>query len=183
VRGVEDSPETQVRLVPVWQDALVVALSAGHPAAAADAVDLRDLAGLPLSLTARRNNPPLVDLVVGACRDAGFEPVPGPSHTTLQDTLAAFGAGMPGWTVLYAAHARQLASGSVRFLPVRRSDGGGVDRMEGVRAEGVRAEMLRAEGAGLLMTTLLAVRRDASAERLKPLFGACRAAARDDLVS
>ena len=157
VRGVEEGPDDELRIIPVWQDALVVALSASHPAAASPEVELRDLAALPLSLTERANNPPLVDLVVGACRDAGFEPVPGPSRTTLQDTLASFGAGTPGWTVLYAAHARQLVTGSVRFLP------------------------LKAAAGPLSMTTSVAVRRDAEvADRLRPLFEACRAAGRDD---
>jgi DNA-binding transcriptional LysR family regulator len=157
VRGVEEGSHDGVRLIPVWQDALVVALSASHPAAASAEVELRELAALPLSLTERANNPPLVDLVVGACRDAGFEPVPGPSRATLQDILASFGAGTAGWTVLYAAHARQLATGSVRFLPVRAAAG------------------------ALSMTTSVAVRREAAAtDRLKALFGACRAAGRDD---
>jgi DNA-binding transcriptional LysR family regulator len=160
VRGVEESPDDGVRLIPVWQDALVVALPADHPAATAGEVELRDLAALPLSLIERVGNPPLVDLVVGACRDAGFEPVPGPSRTTLQDTLASLGAGTPGWTVLYAAHARQLATGSVKFLPVRAARG------------------------GLSMTTSVAVRREAAATgRFRALFEACRAAGRDDLDS
>lgn len=90
VRGVEQGPDG-VRLIPVWQDELVVAISARHPLAEREAVQLRDLADLPLLLTARRYNPPLVDLITGACRDAGFEPVPGPVHSSLQDTLAAFG--------------------------------------------------------------------------------------------
>jgi DNA-binding transcriptional LysR family regulator len=172
VRGVEEGCDDAVRVVPMWQDALVVALSAGHPAAAAAEVELRDLAALPLSLTPRANNPPLVDLVVGACRDAGFEPVPGPSHSTLQDTLASFGAGAAGWTILYAAHARQLATGSVRFLPIKAptaQDGAAADEPLPTTA--------------LTITTGLAVRRDAAAERLGPLFEACRAAGRDDRES
>ncbi|MFF2146398.1 hypothetical protein [Kitasatospora sp. NPDC058190] len=52
----------------------MVALPARHPLAGADTVDLAQLAELPLHLTEHRSNPPLVDLVVGACRDAGFEP-------------------------------------------------------------------------------------------------------------
>lgn len=50
VRG-EVAAQQGVRLIPVWREELVVALPA------------------------RRNNPPLVDLVTAACRDAGFEPV------------------------------------------------------------------------------------------------------------
>lgn len=119
VRGLDEHPG--VRLIPVWQDQLVVALPARHPLAAADDVALKDLATLPLRLTARRNNPPLVDLVVTACRDAGFEPVPGPPTHSLQDTLAAIGAGAGMWTVVYASHARSLLTRRVAFLPVRGS--------------------------------------------------------------
>jgi DNA-binding transcriptional LysR family regulator len=151
-RGVEQGPDG-VRLIPVWQDPLVVAMSARDPLAQRNVVDLRELAHLPLRLTARRFNPPLVDLVTGACRDAGFEPVPGPSHSSLQDTLAAFGAGVAGWTVLYAAHARQLATARVRFLPVLEPGPG---------------------GAPLSLPAVLAVRGSMPRARLAPLLAACR---------
>ncbi len=159
VRGVEEGP-AGVRLIPVWLDPLLVALPAGHPLARRAALDLAELAGLPLYLTARRNNPPLVDLVVGACRDAGFAPAPGPAATSLPDTLAALGAGAPGWTVLYASHAAQLALGRVAFVPVRGPDG--------------------EPAGGLSLPTALAVRRDASPARLGPLLDACRAVAAAD---
>ncbi|MGK4583622.1 LysR family transcriptional regulator [Kitasatospora sp. HPMI-4] len=160
VRGEVEAPEG-VRQIPVWQDELLVALSARHPLAGASSVDLARLSGLPLYLTARRNNPPLVDLVVGACRDAGFEPVPGPPHSSLQDTLAALGAGSPGWTVLYAAHACQLRGGRVAFVPVRPPDGA------------------QAPGSHLSLPTTLAVHGAAAPERLRPLLEACRAAGRE----
>ena len=104
------------RLLPVWRDALVVALSERDPADVPD-LALTDLAKLPLWLVERRTNRALVDLVVGACRDAGFEPALGRVYPGLQETLAAFGAGTPGWTVMYEAHARQLA---VRHVVFRR---------------------------------------------------------------
>ncbi len=55
--------------------------------------------------------------MVGACAAAGFDPLPGPSDGTLQDTLAAIGSGRPLWTVVYASHARQLRGGRVAFRP------------------------------------------------------------------
>ncbi|MFI8850920.1 LysR substrate-binding domain-containing protein [Streptomyces sp. NPDC053499] len=149
VRGEMQAPG-QVRQIPVWQDELRVAVPARLPLAADDQVDLAQLAGMPLYLTARRNNPPLVDLVMRACRDAGFEPVPGPPHSSLQDTLAALGAGATGWSVVYAAHARQLLGGRVSFFPVR--------------------------SPGLSLPTALAVHKAAASERLRPLIEACRAA-------
>ncbi|MGF1427020.1 LysR family transcriptional regulator [Kitasatospora sp. LaBMicrA B282] len=166
VRGEVAAPDG-VRQIPVWQEELLVALPARHAPAGVTAVDLAQLAELPLHLTARRNNPPLVDLVLGACRDAGFEPVPGPPYSSLQDTLAALGAGVAGWTVVYAVHADQVRSGRVAFLPVR-SPGGGPGAGEG------------GAGSALSLPTVLAVPAAALPERVNPLLAACRAAARDD---
>ncbi|WP_214415804.1 LysR family transcriptional regulator [Sphaerisporangium fuscum] len=157
VRGALPAPDT-VRLIPVWQDELLVALPARHPlteAASGSGVDLADLAGLPLYLVGRQDNAPLVDLVLEACGDAGFEPVPGPPHSSLQDTLAALGAGATGWTVIYAAAAEQLRGGRVAFVPVRSP-------------------------YRLSLPTVLAVR---AAERVRPLVEACRAVARGDRES
>ncbi|MER5561423.1 LysR family transcriptional regulator [Streptomyces sp. NPDC002506] len=111
-------PMPGLRIVPLWEDPLLVAVPASHPIAAQDEIALSELAGLPLSLTARRDNPALVDLVVGACHAAGFEPVPGPVGGSLQNTLAAIGLGSL-WSVVYAAHARQLLSPRVAFRPLR----------------------------------------------------------------
>jgi DNA-binding transcriptional LysR family regulator len=116
VRSAE--PPAGVRVLPLWPDPLVAALPATHPLARQGEIDLADLAGLPLALTARRNNPALVDLVLGACRAAGFEPVPGPVGGTLHDTLATIGA-RPLWTVVYASHARVLATPRVAYVPFR----------------------------------------------------------------
>jgi DNA-binding transcriptional LysR family regulator len=159
LRGEVDAPE-QLRQVPVWRDDLVAALPARHRLAAESGLRLGQLAELPLLLTTRRNNPPLVDLVLGACRDAGFEPVPGPGHGSLQDTLATLGTGRDAWTVIYASHAAQLRSGRVAFVPV-----------------------CDANGEPLALPTVLAVHRSTPAARLRPLLDACRAVARSDLNS
>ncbi|MGW9214441.1 LysR family transcriptional regulator [Embleya sp. NPDC055664] len=89
VRGVDRAPDLD--LVPVWRDPLVVAL--------------------PLRIVPREHNPHLVDLLVGACRAAGFEPVVGRTFTTDQDTLAAIGAGPPTWTAV-GSRRRPSACGS-----------------------------------------------------------------------
>lgn len=116
VRAVEPVPG--VRVLPLWPDPLVAALPATHPLAGRAEIGVGELAGLPLSLTERRNNPALVDLVVGACQEAGFEPLPGPAGGSLQDTLASIGT-RPLWTVVYASHARVLHSPRVAFVPFR----------------------------------------------------------------
>nr|WP_317633511.1 LysR family substrate-binding domain-containing protein [Streptomyces sp. HUAS 15-9] len=111
-------PPPGVRVLPVWADPLMAALPAAHPLAARAEIDLAELAGLPLALTPRRTDPALVDLVVDACRRAGFEPLRGPVSGSRRDTLAAVGA-RPLWMVVYASHARERHSSRVAFVPFR----------------------------------------------------------------
>ena len=152
VRGDAELPDAaSVRLLPVWRDALVVVLPKRNPAADAPDLTLADLAELPLWLVERRTNRALVDLVVGACRDAGFEPALGRVYPGLQETLAAFGAGTPGWTVMYEAHASQLTARHVAFR--------------------------RLEGLELSLPTLLAVRRELPETVAAALAASCREAA------
>ena len=81
-------------------------------------------------------------------------PLPGPRSSTLQNTLAAIGAGQPLWTVVYAAHARMLHNDRVAFLPFR--------------------------GEGLALTTSLAVRDAPLSPPLTALLAACTAVGRND---
>ncbi len=116
VRGTTTAPG--VELLPVWQEPLTIALPARHPLAAQPAIRLSELSGLPLRLAPRQDNPSFHDLILGACADAGFEPLPGPPFTTLQDTLAEIGTGPPTWTVLYSAAAEQVPARRVAFRPL-----------------------------------------------------------------
>ena len=111
VRGPNET--AGLEFVPVWQDALLIAL----PVSVAPVGDiaLKELSALPLRITSRRNNPPLVDLVMTACAAEGFEPVLGPQSNSPQDTHAAIGAGTPSWTVIYESHAQLLREGRVVF--------------------------------------------------------------------
>ncbi|MFH9354509.1 LysR family transcriptional regulator [Kitasatospora sp. NPDC017646] len=145
VRGAIAGGSPELRFLPVWEDELLLALPARHALATHPEVDLADLAALPLRLTDRRNNPALVDLVMGACAEAGFRPVLGPAHGALQDTLASIGTGTPMWTVVYAVNARMTNSHRVAFRPCRTR---------------------------LALPTSLAVRRSAPLPRL--LLAACR---------
>ena len=114
VRGVEAAPG--LRLLPLWDDPLVVALPASHPLAARDRLDLSDLAALPLRIAPREENAVLYDTVVAACRTAGFEPDFGPPSTGLQDTLGGIGAGTAGWTVIYPTTVNSVSSRRIALL-------------------------------------------------------------------
>ncbi|GAA1223538.1 LysR family transcriptional regulator [Kitasatospora nipponensis] len=154
LRGAMPPDSTEIRYLPLWHEELVAAVPSGHPLAEQPALRLADLARLPLRLTERRNHPALVDLVLTGCRQAGFEPVPGPPSSSLQDTLATIGSGTPMWTVVYAANARIMRIPRVAFVPFA--------------------------SPGLALPTALAVRSGPLPRRLEPLLtllvGACRPA-------
>lgn len=117
VRGVTESPG--LRLIPLWQDRLAIALPAGHPLASAETIGLAELSGMPLRLADRARNAPLHELMVAACRAAGFDAVFGPPSTTMQDTLAMVGNSTGTWTVLYATQARRLVTPRVAVRPAK----------------------------------------------------------------
>ena len=150
VRG-EVEGASALRVLPIWRDALVVVLPERHPLADAPDLTIADLAGLPLWMVERCTNRALVDLVTGACRDAGFEPTPGRVYPGLQETLSAFGAGAPGWTVMYASHAAQLTVRHVAFRSLSDPE--------------------------LSLPTLLAVSRATPETTTAALLAACREAA------
>lgn len=151
VRGA--SGVTGLELIPVWQDQLVAALPARHELAAQDTVAVEQLRDLPLKIARRRDNPPLVDLVLTACADAGFEPVLGPANDRLEDTLAEIGTGPTCWTVVYESHARVLRSSRLAFRPLHPA---------------------------LYLPTMLAVPELATSRSLAPLLRACSEAADHD---
>lgn len=150
VRGLTSAPG--VELIEVWQDRLLVLLPARHELAGRDVVPLRELAGLPLRMVGRRANPPLVDLVMGACADAGFSPRLAAHPDAVEDVLAAVASGPPSWSVLYETHARMLSTDRVVF---------------------------RATDPPLGLMTALAVPEAATTASLAPLLKACSAAAVD----
>ena len=143
-----------LRAVPRWRDELVAAVPARHPIAAGTYAAFADLAKLPLRLTARRNNPALVDLVISALSGAGRDPVPAPPASSLPDTMAAIGADGASWTVVYASHAAQLRTTRVAFVPF--------------------------EPPGLSLTAYLALRREPPTPLLDLLLQACNLRDSDD---
>lgn len=154
VRGVTSAPG--VELIDVWRDRLLVALPAKHELAGAETIAIADLANTALRITARRHNPPLVDLVMRTCADAGFNPVLGSTSEGLDNMLAAIATGPPSWTVVYESHAKILQLPDVAFVPTTPA---------------------------LSMATAVAVRADATSRTVAPLLRACAAAAADDQFS
>lgn len=118
VRGMDTV--TGLELLPLWEGRLVAILPATHRLAGKAVLELSDLAELPLRLAPRSDNPPLHDLLLGACREAGFEPAPAPPFTNLQDTVAEIGIGEPSWTVLYQAGAEVVPTRRVAVRPLTR---------------------------------------------------------------
>ncbi|MFF0554488.1 LysR family transcriptional regulator [Streptomyces sp. NPDC004266] len=149
VRALPDEPGAAPGLtpLPLWSDPLYAALPEGHPLAAEPEPRLDQLAGLPLRLAPREDNPPFHSLVTGAFGAAGLQPVPGPPFSDLQATLTAIGtAREPSWTLFY----------EVRGLP---------------RVPRVAVRPL----AGLTVTTSLAVRPGPPGPALRHLLRALRA--------
>jgi DNA-binding transcriptional LysR family regulator len=116
VRGA--AAATGIEVLPLWEDLLTVAVPAAHPLAAEPAIRLAQLSMIPLRLAPRQDNPMFHDLILGACADVGFEPLPGPPFTNVQDTLAEIGTGPLAWTVLYTAAAEQVPARRVAFRPL-----------------------------------------------------------------
>jgi DNA-binding transcriptional LysR family regulator len=113
---IEDRAD--VEAIPLWRDALVVALPATHLLAQRGSVSLSELADLPLRIVERPRNPLVRNLVLDACRVAGFEPRLARTAASLEDNLAEIGTGPPTWTVLYASHARRINPRAEVFLPL-----------------------------------------------------------------
>ncbi|MFD0384992.1 LysR family transcriptional regulator [Streptomyces stramineus] len=77
LRGERSEPGLE--LLPLWRDPLMVALPARHDLAVRGVIDMADLAGLPLRLSAPSRNPALHELVTRSCRAAGSSRSSAPS--------------------------------------------------------------------------------------------------------
>ncbi len=64
----------ELRVRKLSEEPLILALPANHAACMEEAVNLADLSGEPFLLFPRSMGPTLYDLLVAACRQAGFEP-------------------------------------------------------------------------------------------------------------
>ncbi|MGH3489598.1 MAG: LysR family transcriptional regulator [Actinopolymorphaceae bacterium] len=100
VRAATNDPD--LRAFELWQEEVYVAVPTSHPTARQLAVRLEQLADLALRLPTPGCDPLLRDLVLGACRRAGFEPRAGRPVSTVPNALVEIGTGAQEWTAFYA---------------------------------------------------------------------------------
>jgi DNA-binding transcriptional LysR family regulator len=128
VEGLEDGAFDAVFLRPgsagseafqlrfLSEEPMVAALPAGHPAAAQEEVDLATLKDEPFLLFPREVGPTLYDTIIGACRDAGFEPAIGQLAPQLASVLVLVAAEL-GVSIVPASM-RQLEIAGVAYRPI-----------------------------------------------------------------
>ena len=92
LRPYESDGET-VDLIPICKEPMIAALPDGHPAAADATVELKQLAGDSILLFPRQIGPRLYDIVVEACRAAGFEPRLGQTTPQIASMINLVAAG------------------------------------------------------------------------------------------
>jgi len=95
---------------------MVAVLPASHPAAAGEAVDLRDLRAEAFILTPRGLGPTVYDAAVEACRRSGFEPTLGQPAPQMLSLVALVAAEL-GVSIVPVSMAR-LALDGVVFRPI-----------------------------------------------------------------
>jgi DNA-binding transcriptional LysR family regulator len=104
-RGVAAAPG--VRVLPAWTEPLFAVVSARHPAAGRDVVNVAELADGDL----RVHDPSVL-------REAGVRVRPGRPAGTVQDTIVEVGADPRAWTVLPADQVAEIRSTRVRAIPL-----------------------------------------------------------------
>jgi DNA-binding transcriptional LysR family regulator len=98
------------------EEPLMVALPANHPAASQRKVDLATLKHDPFLLFPRSVGPTLYDSIVGACREAGFEPIIGQFAPQLA-SIVNFVAAELGVSIVPASMS-QLQIAGVTYRPI-----------------------------------------------------------------
>lgn len=93
-----------VRVIKLWNEALVAVLPASHPVSAADEVDLDRLSSLPLILAPSSSNPGVRGQLLTVCRDRGLEPRVGPALGDVQEAFGIIATGA-AWTLLTESNA------------------------------------------------------------------------------
>lgn len=112
-----DRDRPPVRVLPLGDDALVVALPAGHPLAAeASPLPLQALAEEPMVVLPRSISPGYFDRMVAACRAAGFEPHAAREVGSAMAQLGLCAAGLG--VALVSSGMAQLRPPGVAFRPL-----------------------------------------------------------------
>lgn len=101
-----------IKLHRLTSEPMLIVLPAGHPAARHETVALETLRDDALILTPRQVGPTHFDIVVAACRAAGFEPVMGQSAPQLGSVIN-FVAAELGFSLVPAAMAQLQVNGVV----------------------------------------------------------------------
>ncbi len=101
-----------IKLHRLKSEPMLIVLPAGHPAARHETVALETLRDDALILTPRQVGPTHFDIVVAACRAAGFEPVMGQSAPQLGSVIN-FVAAELGFSLVPAAMAQLQVNGVV----------------------------------------------------------------------
>jgi DNA-binding transcriptional LysR family regulator len=106
----------QLRLLS--EEAMIAALPESHPAATRQEIELAALKDDPFLLFPRQIGPTLYDTVVGACREAGFEPTIGQRAPQIASVVNLVAAEL-GVSVVPAS-VSQLRVKGVAYLPIAR---------------------------------------------------------------
>ena len=107
-----------LRVRPLFQEPMMAVMRLDHKAAAADSVELLELANDPLLLCPREVGPILYDAVVGAFRRAGIQPLFGQPPPQISSIVNLVAAGL-GVSVVPAVMSRIGGSAHV-FKPIRK---------------------------------------------------------------
>jgi DNA-binding transcriptional LysR family regulator len=115
---VHSAPPTPgLAFTELWSEPWRPIVSAAHPRAGGEPIDLRALASDPLVLVAR-DGPGMREQFVALCRGAGFEPTLGATYGNLSDAVVEI-AQSSAWTLLRASNARNLEHLGLVALAVR----------------------------------------------------------------
>jgi DNA-binding transcriptional LysR family regulator len=112
--GGAESEAFQLRLLS--EEPMMVALPASHPAAAQQEVELAILKDDPFLLFPRAVGPTLYDAIIGACREAGFEPKIGQLAPQIASNII-FVAAELGVSIVPASMSQLQVSG-VTYRPI-----------------------------------------------------------------
>jgi DNA-binding transcriptional LysR family regulator len=99
-----------------WSEPYVAVVPAGHPAAAADRLDVQALHSLPLMIVARTEHAVMHDQLLAICRSMALEPHVRPTLATPQETLAMVATGA-AWTLFVGGNVPRVPGTTVRSLP------------------------------------------------------------------